>query len=212
MKYFQFVFLILITFRVDAQKVNRFSLRANYGLQGNFFFNGYEELGRPDGTAFLKKNFIGSIGGLDLSYRLTKLASINVGYSKSINSKRINYFTRINGVDIYISDFEIKHENRFYQLWYQRSLSKKNNHFNFELGVYYVRTQQQEISIGNYVAFEQRNFKNSYLEEGGFSAGLHYKVKIDTHFDLGVQSRIYYTVSADELELISLAPTLSYRF
>jgi len=212
MKYFHLFITLLLVTELEAQKSNRFSIEASYGIQGNFFFNNYEELGRPDGTAFLKKNFIGSIGGLELNYQLTKRASIIVGYAQSSNSRKINYVNRLNGVGVYISDFEIKHENRFYQLWYQRSLSKKNSHFNFALGVYYLRTQQQEITIGNYVAFEQRNFANSYLEEGGFCAGLQYKMKIDTHFDFGIQSRIYYTASVNQLEIISLTPTLTYRF
>jgi hypothetical protein len=181
-------------------------------LQGNFFVRSYEELGRPDGTAFLNKNFIGSIGGLEMSYQVTKMASISIGYAQSTNNRKINYFNSLNGVGVYITDFEIKHENRFYQLFYQRSLSRKINHFILELGLYYLRSQQQEIGIGNNVAFEQRNFANSYLEEGGISAGFHYKIKVDTHFDFGIRSRIYYLISTNELEAISLTPTLTYRF
>ena len=113
---------------------------------------------------------------------------------------------------VYISDFEIKHESRFYQFNYQRSISKRNTNFKLELGLYYLRTQQQEIAIGNYIAFEQRNFANSYLEEGGISAGFHYKIKVDTHFDFGIRSRIYYLISTNELYAFSLTPTLTYRF
>jgi hypothetical protein len=212
MKYFLFIGTFLFVTKLGAQKSNKLSIEASYGFQGNFFFSNYEEVGRPDGTAFLKKNFIGSVGGLELSYQLTKRASISVGYAQSTNSRKINYVNSLNGVGVYISDFEIKHENRFYQLWYQRSLSNKNCHFYLELGLYYLRTQQQEVTIGNYVAFEQRNYANSYLEEGGISAGIQYKIKIDTHFDFGVKSRIYYTASINQLEIISLTPTLTYRF
>jgi hypothetical protein len=212
MKYFLYFFMILSVTKIEAQQGNKLSIEASYGLQGNFFVRSYEELGRPDGTAFLNKNFIGSIGGLEMSYQVTKMASISIGYAQSTNNRKINYFNSLNGVGVYITDFEIKHENRFYQLYYQRSLSRKINHFKLELGLYYLRSQQQEIGIGNNVAFEQRNFANSYLEEGGISAGFHYKIKVDTHFDFGIRSRIYYLISTNELEAISLTPTLTYRF
>ena len=204
--------MILSVTKIEAQQSNKLSIEASYGLQGNFFVRSYEELGRPDGTAFLNKNFIGSIGGLEMNYQVTKMASISIGYAQSTNNRKINYINSLNGVGVYIGDFEIKHESRFYQFNYQRSLSKKYTNFKFELGLYYLRTQQQEIAIGNYIAFEQRNFANSYLEEGGISAGFHYKIKVDTHFDFGIRSRIYYLISTNELEAISLTPTLAYRF
>ncbi len=212
MKYFLCFFMILSVTKIEAQQCNKLSIEASYGLQGNFFVRSYEELGRPDGTAFLNKNFIGSIGGLEMSYQVTKISSISLGYAQSTNNRKINYINSLNGVGVYITDFEIKHESRFYQFNYQRSLSKKYTHFKLELGLYYLRTQQQEIIIGNYVAFEQRNYANSYLEDGGISAGFQYKIKIDTHFDFGIRSRIYYTVSNNQLEAISLTPTLAYRF
>ena len=212
MKYFLYVFIILSVTKIEAQQGNKLSIEASYGLQGNFFVRSYEELGRPDGTAFLNKNFIGTIGGLEMSYQVTKMSSISLGYAQSTNNRKINYINSLNGVGVYIGDFEIKHESRFYQFNYQRSLSKKFTHFKLELGLYYLRTQQQEIIIGNYVTFEQRNYANSYLEDGGISAGFQYKVKIDTHFDFGIRSRIYYTVSNNQLEAISLTPTLAYRF
>ena len=204
--------MILSVTKIEAQQSNKLSIEASYGLQGNFFVRSYEELGRPDGTAFLNKNFIGSIGGLEMNYQVTKMASVSIGYAQSTNNRKINYINSLNGVGVYIGDFEIKHESRFYQFNYQRSLSKKYTNFKFELGLYYLRTQQQEIAIGNYIAFEQRNFANSYLEEGGISAGFHYKIKVDTHFDFGIRSRIYYLISTNQLEAISLTPTLAYRF
>ena len=42
-------------------------------------------------------------------------------------------------------------------------------------GVTYVRMNQAEIEIGlfeNIVVIEERNFDNSFLEEGGFALGL----------------------------------------
>ena len=59
---------------------------------------------------------------------------------------------------------------------------------------------------------DERNSKNSGLAEGGVFVGIGYSKKIDTKFELGLKSRVYYLVSVQTLEAITLTPTLSYRF
>lgn len=206
------VSLMIVSLQVLAQTKTKLSLEISYGMQGNFFVRGYQEFGRPDGAAFLKKNFIGSMSGVELKYQATKMASWILGYNYSQNLNKINYNVFINGVGISVLDFDIKHENRFYQLFYQRSLSKKVKNFKYEIGLFYLRSQQQEISIGNNADFRQRNFQNSRLEEGGLAVGLQYSVKIDTKFHLGIRSRLYYLASTNTLETITLTPTLTYFF
>ncbi|HPH36146.1 MAG TPA: hypothetical protein PL108_00710 [Sediminibacterium sp.] len=204
--------LLILSLQIFAQTKSKISLEVSYGLQGNFFVRSYNENGRPDGTAFLNKSFIGSISGIELKFQATKMASWNFGYAQSSNAKRIGYSTIINGLGLSINDFDIKHENRFYQLFYQRNFSKKTPNFKYEFGIFYLRSQQQEIIIGNIIDISQRNFANSKLEEGGLSAGLQYSKKIDTKFDIGIRSRIYYLVSTNTLETITLTPTLTYHF
>ena len=80
--------MILSVTKIEAQQGNKLSIEASYGLQGNFFVRSYEELGRPDGTAFLNKNFIGSIGGLEMNYQVTKMALISIGYAQSTNNRK----------------------------------------------------------------------------------------------------------------------------
>lgn len=75
---------------------------------------------------------------------------------------------------------------------------------------------QQEIEIADRtnggVLVEERNYKSYKIEEGGIFLGFHYSKKIDTKFDLGIKSRIYYLVSTNSLEAITLTPTLTYHF
>lgn len=211
MKTIKFLVFLIFPFHLKAQPKNKLSIEVSYGIQGNFFVRSYQESGRPDGTAFLNKNFIGSMSGVELKYEANKMSSWVLGYSFSENTNKINYSGIINGVGISILDFDIKHENRFYQLHYQRKFSKKIVNFKYELGLFYMRSQQQEISIGNNADFRQRNFNNSRLEEGGVSVGLQYALKIDSKFDLGIKSRLYYLASANTIEAITLTPTLTYH-
>lgn len=72
---------------------------------------------------------------------------------------------------------------------------------------------QQEIEVDPYSAnLEERDFEHNRLEEAGIFAGLQYAWKIDTKFDLGIKSTLYYTVSVNMLESITLTPTLTYHF
>jgi hypothetical protein len=212
MKSIMCIFAIVFAVQIKAQTKSRFSAEINYGIQGNYFVRSYNEIGRPDGTAFLNKNFIGTIGGAEILYRATNMASWGIAFSKSTNTRNVSYSTRINGVSVSIGDFDLKHENRFYQLFYQRKFAKKLPSLTYEIGLFYVRFQQQEVSIGNSVSFGQRNWKNSKLEEGGAFVGFKFEKYIDKKIALGIKSRVYYIITADQLESITLTPTLTYHF
>lgn len=203
---------IVCSLQLNAQKKSRFSAQINYGLVANYGSQNYMESGRPDGKAFLNKNLIGSLAGFNLNYRVTERASWGIGFSESTNKSTINYNTRINGVGVFINDFDIRESNRFYQIFYQRKFSKKAPQFKYEIGLFYVRYQLQEVVIGGSASFEQRNFNNSNLEEGGAFIGFQYETMIDKKFALGIKSRLYYTISTEEMEILTFTPTLTYHF
>ena len=48
--------------------------------------------------------------------------------------------------------------------------------------------------------------------EGGTFLGFGFSRKIDTKFELGIKSRVYYLISVSSFELVTLTPTLSYTF
>jgi hypothetical protein len=195
---------------LQAQTKNRISLEINYGLNGNFFVRSYDETAPPPVKRFLKKEFIGNVGGFEVKYNLTAKSSINLAYAKSVNKREINYD---NGVNTSILYFNISHVNHFYQLFYETTFSKKIKYLKLHGGVFYLRMNQQEVDaslVG--VSFEERDFKHYKLEEGGAFLGFQFLKKIDTKFDLGIRSRVYYTISTSSFEAITLTPTLTYHF
>ncbi len=199
-----------------GQKNSNLSVEVNYGLNGNFFVRSYDELGGPsDKKYFYKKDFLGTIGGVELKYQLNESSTLNVGYARSINKGEKNYSGAVNGVDVFINNFNIRHTNDFYQLAYERRFKKSNPLFNYHLGIVLANMQQQEIqleSFSNQIIIDERNFKNSRLQEAGVFGGIHLIKKIDTKFYAGLRVRAYYLVSVQTLEAIVLTPTLSYRF
>lgn len=217
MKYTLFFVLLLInSIPLFSQKINRIALEVNYGLNGNFFVSdaGYGRPGGPSSTKFYQKNFIGSIKGIEIKYFFTKNARLGLAFANSINKKEINYSGRFIGLGI--KDWKISHTNNFYQLFYERDFDKQKRNFKYHAGLFYLRSNQQEIDIADNanggVSFDERNFKNSNLEEGGVFIGLHYSKKIDTKFELGLKSRLYYLISTGTLEAITFTPTFTYHF
>jgi hypothetical protein len=219
MKYFIFFFLFFVTcFESNAQKVRKFSLDLSYGLNGNFFVRSYTEsggLGPPNETYLYKKNFLGDVAGIELKYRLDSTSSLNAGYSRSANKAKKNYEGIINGVDVFVRDFNIRHHNDFFHLSYERRFKKSNPAFKYHIGLVYQKAQQQEISIERYfnaVVIDERNYTNSGLEEGGFIGGVDFQKKIDTNVKLGLKIRGYYLISVQTFEALTLTPTLTFAF
>lgn len=200
----------------NAQRTTRLSAEINYGLNGNFFVRSYNETGGPANKTYLyKKNFVGTIGGVQLSYRLNSVSSLSLGYSRSTNKGQKSFHDVLNGVDIMITDFNIRHNNDFFQLAYERSFSKKHPSWKYHAGVVLVSMQQQEISVENYasqVLVNERNAQNAGLQEAGVFAGIHFSKKIDTRLEAGLKARVYYLISVQSFEAITLTPTLTYHF
>lgn len=207
------ILLCLVVIQISslqAQTKKRISLEVHYGLNGNFFVRSYNETIPPPAKLFYKKNFIGTAAGFEVKYNLTTKSSINLAYTKSVNKREINYDNGFNATILY---FNISHTNHFYQLFYETAISKKIKSFKIHGGIYYLRMNQQEVDVSPAgVLFEERDFKHYKLEEGGVFLGFHYLKKIDTKFDLGIKSRVYYTISTSSFEAITLTPSLTYHF
>lgn len=208
------VLLTVLILSLSAYSQKKLSIETNYGINGNFFVRSYDETSGPAAKRFYNKNFIGGIAGIELKYKTGKSSNIGLAYSRSRNSKEIN-FTGTN-LSLGIRDFHISHLNNYYMFYYERLFSKKVNGLTYHIGLVYQRGSQQEVEIGDFVnggaGFEERNYKNSRLEEGGFVFGLQYSKFIDTKFELGIKSRGYFLVSTGTFDLISLTPTLTYHF
>lgn len=198
-----------------AQK-SKISFDLHFGPQANFFVRSYDE--SPNSIykkSFYKKNLIGTIGGAEIKFSVGKKGALVAGYASSSNTSTIGYATTINGVFLGISDFNITHKNKFFQLGYELAVQKSKSKLFAEGGVFYLRSNQQEISISESrreILVEERNFNKNKLEEGGIYLGLSYMINIDTKVRFGFKSRLYYLVSTSTFESLTFTPTLSYRF
>lgn len=214
------VFVLVAVFSVPyygfAQSRLKSSVEIYYGISGNFFVKSYDESQLNTNAVYLyKKKFLGTIGGIEYSLAVNDKSSFFVGYARSINKGEKNYAGNINGVDVVVSDFSLRHINDFWIIGYDGGWMKSVSSLRYQVGMVYVQMHQQEIAIEkflNQVIVEERDFKNSALAEMGVLAGIHLNKVIDTHFKMGVKARIYYLVSSGSLEAFSIVPTLAYNF
>jgi len=213
--YFAIFFLFCFLNKTNGQYKNNFFVNINYGLNGNFFVRSYDETNGPtDKQYFYKKDFLGTIAGISFQYYFGKKTYLNVGYNRSINTGKKNYEGMLNVTSIYIRDFKLRHINNFYELGIGKNVNRKGS-LRAELGLVLLYDLKQTIAIenwDNYISVDESNFKNANSVEGGFYFGFNYRFKIDTKFDLGFQTKLYYLASVNEIEAISFAPTLTYRF
>ena len=216
------VFLFFTTFLIGliqstAQKpYDNFSIEPIYGANINFRLSGYNETPGPFyTTAFFKKHLLGSVGGLNFLMSVSKKSNIGIGYMRSANTRTINYSGANFPVDIY--NWRIYHVNNIYQVFYRYAQQKNKQKYFANAGLFYVRPLQQEIELidrqqRGSVLFEERSYKRNRLEEGGAFLGLGYKYQLAKNVGVGVQSNLYFTISTNRFELLSLTPTVSFDF
>ncbi|MCX6319149.1 MAG: hypothetical protein NTW29_17865 [Bacteroidetes bacterium] len=213
-KLYTFFLSFLSCCQLWSQDAGKFSIEALYGPQGNFFVRSYDELNGPSNKTYLyKKNFLGTIGGISVKYKLNNASAVSAGFFRSMNKGKKNYTGIINGVQVQVNDFNIRHNNDYYQITYERRFKRSNPNFLYHFGLVIANMHQQEIAIENFdnlVLINERNFKNARLQEGGILGGLRFQKKIDTKLSLGCTIRAYYLISVNSLEAVTFTPTLTY--
>jgi hypothetical protein len=216
MRHTSFIIISLLFSILSFGQKSKLAISGHYGLATNFFVRSYEEDGGPaipNRMYFYKKNLLGTIGGVELNYDLNSYSSLGATYSRTTNKGRKNYQGQNGSTELIIRDFQLRHINDFFQVFYERNFTKNNPTWKYHAGLVYARMHQQELeSLPNLIFIDERNFKNSRLEEGGVFGGIQYAKRIDTHFDFGLKARIYYLVSVQQLEAITLTPVLTYHF
>lgn len=209
------IYLILILPEIAfSQSKEKLFLGIGYGAAYSFFVH-YEQ--PPDQVppgflAFYNKNRIGSISSLNLGYCISPKNCLAITYSRQMHVGRKNFAANVAGARLFMIDFKLRHTNNFFELSYSRSLSKKGD-FWASVGVYVLNPEQQEIDLfGNKITIEERNDKNSNLQEGGFVGGIKWRGKLSEHFFGGFEAKVYFTASIGTFETISITPILSYCF
>jgi hypothetical protein len=212
-KYFIVTILLFINCRVFSQYTNKIQIEINYGFNYNPSADDFFETNDPPNSYnFYDKNRTGKISGIEIRFPISNSMSFGLAYDQSVHKKEVNFDP--NNIPINVIDFNLRNFYNYYQFLAQKDFKRKNHITSVCLGLYYQRVFWQDLdAYTGGLGLEERNFKNTGLEDGGALLGFQYARKIDTHFYLGVRSRIYSTLSSGaNIDGITLTPTLTYHF
>ena len=225
--YFRILIALVITSSIYSQEnKSRFSISAHYGPAYNFFVDYDREINKEDGyfippvdvlggLELIQKNRMGTIGGIQISYAFNKKNSISIGYTRELHIGKFRGDVILdNGTPVFVRDISLRHLNEFFELNYKRTVGKSGNWF-LSAGIYVLNPSQSEITIypqQNFIDIRERNNKNSNLQEGGFSIGSEYYFYKSGKFQLGLNSKLYFTASTGEFETFTFTPILKYNF
>lgn len=228
MKYYLLTTFFIFYFVGVSQEESKskFDISISYGPAANFFVDYGRPIVKENGNfippvnvfgdlELIQKQLIGTIGGIELNYHLSERSDLGIVYERQINYGKFNLNTTLNnGTQVFVDDIKLRHLNQFFAVNYKLALNKSRN-FKAIIGLYYLKLNQAEININlsaNFLEIEERNVKNSNLEEAGFFTGLEYYFYKSGQFEFGIQSKLYVTVSTGEFEALSITPKLKYNF
>lgn len=190
---------------------SKFFLSTGYGLAGSFFVRSYQEsLPFPSSgyKAFFKKNFIGNAQNIAFGIHLKKKIDLKVGLNFQHFTRQINSKDTLSGVLIYL-DHTIHHRNYIWYASINKKYPKREHQFSWGLGLYYIRSQQEEVEISP-PRFYQNLERN--LEEAGSFIELAYEYKFQPKVNIGIKTQFYYTISTGEPESVTLFPFIKINF
>lgn len=207
----KYIFLILfstLTVQLFAQE-RKLSLEMNYGITGNHFVRSYIEQEGKGNVLLAKKNFLGTVGQLQLNYHFPNNTTLSIGYAKETLEKERNYSNASSSFSV--KNFSIRHTNNMYFLKHRRPFSDV---FGYHFGAFYVRPEQQELDIYGLsnprVIIEERDAPNQRLNELGLLAGFDFEKQIDTKFKAGLHLTGNYILTASTYEATYFTGSLAY--
>jgi len=197
------LFAAVVWAQETEEPTSRLELAVNYGIGGNFFVANYDE--QP--SYFYSKDFIGTIGGVELVWNLKDYKqAFGLSFDRSVNHGEKNVM-RTTANSISVENFNLRHTNKMYGIFYRRNF---NSNFSASLGFYLYR------DIGQYLeVYEKFSYlKETKSTEGGFFLAADYFFFKSENFEIGIQSKLfsYFAISEFDLEAISLTPKIRYRF
>lgn len=216
MKYFLAVccFILFYSLNVYSQKTvenkkkDKFFITTGYGLAGSFFVRSYDEFAPiPRYKTFYKKNFVGVAQNIAIGINLEKNYQIRIGLNFQNFTRKIKSKDTLSDLTINL-DHTIHHRDYMWFAGVNKNFEIKKHIFSPGLGIYYLRSKQEEVEIyfPSYFADIERDFKNSRLNEGGVYTEFSYEYKFQPKVNLGIKTQFYYTLSTWEAESITLFP------
>lgn len=201
------VLLATLSFAQEEENMRRLEFSAHYGIYGNFFVTSFDE---QQPSSYYGKDFIGSIGGVEVVWNLKdNKQAFGLSFDQSVNLGKKNITQTSNNNLIKVENFNLKHLNKMYGIFYRRNMGSK---FTASVGFYLFSEVDQNMDLD-----AQNNFimlREYSSIEGGFFLGSDYYFYKRSDFEIGVQFKLfsYFAISEFDIEAISLSPKIRFFF
>lgn len=201
--------ILLLLFSLSSfsqdDKGHKFDISFSYGVA----YIDYSNYSSTSPLNFDLPQF-GSFLEFNLDYKLPKNRFIGLGFSRQLHSKNIDDGILINSTNtgLILENYKNIHVKDFIDIHFRTVFI---NNIHFIIGVFYFKENLNTniiLSDETNIFFIINNEKNR-SDNFGFFGSLEYFFRLRSYVELGVKSKLYYSLNG--IETISLMPTLRVK-
>ena len=191
MKKILIITIFFFSICVSAQ-YSKYSLKYNYGL------NIALQSDLIGVCMDCNANTIGTVGNLELEYKISTSASIVFGVTMTENKNK-NEFIRE-----FSSNYDLRRKSTFFELYYKKDVLDTKKFFIIGgIGL---------LDIYSEIVKNHTYSNDKLLSEPGITFGVEYYLFKKVNFEFGIHSKIYWTPFNDGIQNIGIAPIIKYNF
>jgi hypothetical protein len=191
MKKILIITIFFFSICVSAQN-SKYSLKYNYGL------NIALQSDLIGVCMDCNANTIGTVGNLELEYKISTSESIGFGVTMTEN-KNQNEFIRE-----FSSNYDLRRKSTFFELYYKKDVLDTKKFFIIGgIGL---------LDIYSEIVKNHTYSNDKLLSEPGITFGVEYYLFKKVNFEFGIHSKIYWTPFNDGIQNIGIAPIIKYNF
>ena len=143
-------------------------------------------------------NTIGTVGNLELEYKISTSESIGFGVTMTENKNK-NEFIRE-----FSSNYDLRRKSTFFELYYKKDVLDTKKFFIIGgIGL---------LDIYSEIVKNHTYSNDKLLSEPGITFGVEYYLIKKVNFEFGIHSKIYWTPFNDGIQNIGIAPIIKYNF
>ena len=191
MKKILIITIFFFSICVSAQ-YSKYSLKYNYGL------NIALQSDLIGVCMDCNANTIGTVGNLELEYKISTSESIGFGVTMTENKNK-NEFIRE-----FSSNYDLRRKSTFFELYYKKDVLDTKKFFIIGgIGL---------LDIYSEIVKNHTYSNDKLLSEPGITFGVEYYLIKKVNFEFGIHSKIYWTPFNDGIQNIGIAPIVKYNF
>ena len=175
-----------------------FSQNSKYSLKYNYGLNIALQSDLIGVCIDCNANTIGTVGNLELEYKISTSESIGFGVTMTENKNK-NEFIRE-----FSSNYDLRRKSTFFELYYKKDVLDTKKFFIIGgIGL---------LDIYSEIVKNHTYSNDKLLSEPGITFGVEYYLFKKVNFEFGIHSKIYWTPFNDGIQNIGIAPIIKYNF